>query len=971
MTHYRNLGLSTFVFILLTFFIIFSTSVSAITLEEKEDLGLLTVNDRIQLDNNIITELKINEATITKTIKLEDVEVKNTFAKIEFYDKTDIDLNKIAITKNIIAVTGEENTKSRVTIYTEIPNTIIGIYKYSGITNNRADVINKGKLYTLVKTDSNGKASFRNTGFSTFTYSLPDPIFTGYTSERIKIYDFDYYVSNDYDTVFITLYNSSETITLLDVSYNALWKGGIWTSDSYVTDDYGIFLWENVNGTGFELELRTRGLNENVNITLELDLSIGNMSTNISFATQEEITWNIGDAPETEAPVGSPTIATTFEDTYYFIDNSTYQEHYFADFEVYFSNFTGSNIYIIDYQESVSTQLDNITTGSDDFDVYLSTSRFQLLTQDWENKTDLEINNQNGVNSEVGDIYTLYITAFNSGGSVIQNFNIEIVDEIPASGGLSYSAIFSETAEINDTPAEYGWTETGSPSYSDTQFYNGTKSLLLPTGSHAVETENAYGIPQTYNLSFWTYFESGTISTNQYWFFRLGQIGGTQVVFGLGNAGAVGSGNYIHFLGSTWVESSVTAPRDIWVEQKFWFNITGDEFEWYSNNTLVTSGAMASLADDDLQFITSNTQYPVYIDDLYIMNYTGVEIPATETSPQQIASFATPYTINGTGYLQLNLNNFFANYTNASFTFEDNIQSQTAYLETRKDGSTDLYDYDHLQVELNPTPTSILINIFGQNYDFSTIANISVWNEEGEASALINFSTLNYTDTPSEFPQQIASFESPNIIYYDTTEEYNFNNYFTNYTNISVTFTDDEEFQTGYLFAEINGTSDNYTYDHLVMSLYPTANYIALYIYAQDEEFNTTIILDVCNEAGCIDDSFAINITETPAVVTPTALSTWFGSIEDIFPDEEDLSLAQQMLYVILFMIATAIVLGIGVFVVKEEIIQKILMLGIGILLICEVFYFVAIGYIPITVLVLISLGASLIIYAIFRKATT
>ena len=890
------------------FLFLFSFLVTAITIEEKAELLTLDRAEKLELEESVISDLKQGEPLITKTILKDDVELKNTYAKIQFLNKQEINLSRVAINNKLIAVSDEENTQARITLYTDIPNTIIGIYKYKEITSDRNEVLTKGELYTLVKTNDKGEASFRNVGFSTLTYSLADPIFTGVDSGRIQVFDLDDYVS-DYDTIFVTLYNDTGTINLLDVSFNVAWKGGIWTSNSYITDDWGAYLWTNTAGTGFELELRTRTINTSFKQNISFQLHAGNLSVDpLPSLLQDEIDWRIGDATETEDPAGSPTIVDSFDGTYYLLANES-DTQYFADMEVYFANWTGTSVYITDYVESVGVQLDNITTGSSDSDVYL-TDQIQFLTQDFSNVTDLEINNQAGTFAEIGDLYEVTITAFNPSGQTQQTFNIELVGEEP-----------EEDLEGTDAHGVTISTGSGAGTYlSGVRFMSKCGDITI-TGASFIAT----------NPSTWAYITDASYSVlvsapvvdlNASFSY---QITNATNYFLMGGIDANGSrtGKYVNPVADMPINSSCIS--------------------WTGGRTT-----------DNLFLVT-------LLSEVESISYE-LEATPTITAPVYYNALDTHYIVEGTDGMQFTLDNFFANYTNASITFEDDIQSQTGFIQTKKGGSTAVYYYDHIEMELNPTPTKIYYEIFGQNWDFSTLVNISVWNTEGNVSAIINLTTTNTTSDGNP-PNQTATIPNFNVSVYGTTI-INVSEYFTNWNYTKILTTNPTNL-TPISIAQGQGNSTN---EYFILTSLPDGTFSFYNVGATEfKKVETKVVTE--NGYGTANQTFNITYNGNPA---PTgSLFTIFTYLNNMFPDEDELTLSQQMLYIILTMMITAIILGIGVFYTTDQLIQKIFMFAIGLLLIMEVFFFVANGYIPVIVLVLISLGASLILYAIVRKTTS
>ena len=219
-----------------------------------------------------------------------------------------------------------------------------------------------------------------------------------------------------------------------------------------------------------------------------------------------------------------------------------------------------------------------------------------------------------------------------------------------------------------------------------------------------------------------------------------------------------------------------------------------------------------------------------------------------------------------------------------------------------------------------------------------------------------------------EAPTQIIDFPALLELNQSDYKSFNLGGYFTNYAGVTIYYEDSISNTTLSNYTIIGGSQKTIVTDDITISFRTLSSNILLEITTKTTDFSNIIYINASNAYGEASDGFLIRVSTTE--VNETALQTWFGSVEDIFPDADELTLGQQMLYVILFMLITAVVLGIGAYVVEEQLIRNMLLLGIGLLLICELFFFIAISYIPITIVVMGSLLASFIIYVIFRKAT-
>lgn len=977
-----------FTFVLATFFLLFSSSTYAI-----EDT-FFSENLKKEIRAQEISKISIYQERaplIEKSRKGEDTLVQNSYGKIEFENR-DINTTDIYINKNIVAVSGQTDTKARVSLYIGEPNKVVGIYKYHDITNDIGEVIEKGKLYTMVRTDEEGYANFRTKSFSSIVASLPDPVTTGIDNNRIELFDLDNYFA-DYDTVQV-FWEDPETMSNVDIGVSYDEGLPFFTTDWYTADNYEISLSPNSNGSGFDLQFRTRTINTSYSETIEdILVRVGKDNGSVFETISQTIDWTIQDINTTP---NAPTIDTQFEDIYYLEKGDTL---YFADLDVYFENYTSIEIFTEDPHLFSTVWLEPVFIGSSDSSVYTK-SYVQMLLQDFASVIDYEVNNQNSA-SAIGDIYTILVRANNSVGITEQEFNIQMVgvgetptEEYNLTNGIVSFWDFNEGS--GTTASDSVGSNDGTLNLSS---WTSSANALL--GDSAMSSGNAFAnmggastLDFAGNMTFigWFYFDSviqqallsngwGT-STFNYLLYLLSADDKLSLSFGNGGTG------------TTVIKSASTMNSSQWIMIGFTRNTNDNIGRLYVNGVLENSTSIAShlgstngdhwtlgayngAGFDSVQGRIDESgvwNIPFSDEDMLTAYADGVGLSYDNLSGGgelsigevgQIASFDTPYELYGSNLTEFTFNGFYANYTNISLTFDDDIQSQTGFIQTSKTGSSAVYNYDHITIRLDPLTSDIRLRITSKNYDFGTNITINASNSLSNVQNVIELITYNTTETEIEenaSPTQIASIANQELNI-SATYDINPSLFFTNYNFTSVEYIDPDS-------AEIvivpEGTSTE-TNTYFSIQAFVNGTYRVTNLGGANELIQTFKIVTE-NLYGTTNDTFTI--TMQPAPPPPSWLQNFTSLIESWYPDEEDLTLAQQLTYVILTMIITLVLGAVLMFNTADDMIKKIVLSATGVLTILEVFFFIAIGYIPVVIAVLIGLLGAYITYFFIRRGT-
>lgn len=202
----------------------------------------------------------------------------------------------------------------------------------------------------------------------------------------------------------------------------------------------------------------------------------------------------------------------------------------------------------------------------------------------------------------------------------------------------------------------------------------------------------------------------------------------------------------------------------------------------------------------------------------------------------------------------------------------------------------------------------------------------------------------------SPIPELISAIPNQNLVYNDEKTIF-FNDYIKDYDGVNLTIMNIT------ISAVKNGVSDEYEEEDLFIGLTPTLNNIYLTIKSEEIDLIRNIELFAYTEFGNITDEFIISVSE--AEISQGEYKNFLTSSTDyvlnLFPDEENLNTKQKFGIVFIFMLIITLIVGYGLSSALDGI-NPLGLFILGALNLFALFFFVALGYINITIVILIFL---------------
>ena len=938
-----------FLFLTIIFFFLLTTSVYALELEP------LTIEEKINQAETLTKIQPIAEKVIAERTYIFS---PDGFVKLK---KNDLDVKDIAIGKGIIAITGEYKELTEVTFYTPMPNTQFSVIHYDGITDDKQLVREQGTvLIKNILSDDNGKVTYYSTEFSTQILSFPSPLNHDAGSDNTGYY-LNYFFT-DYDRVRIT----SDDVGIPDFLESSLKREEAYEDDEFFTD-------ENLT---IELEHRGYTPNQDPKLNLASYTTITGWTKEIlvtAFDYDDNVTF-VADSFDWVKTGSGVAPIQNLTDPF----SKTQNVSWSLFLNDYFSGYTTGGFYLEDPNCNNTNNDTMVTTGDVTIDAQASMCYVAI-----------------GLTSEKtlydGGDYTNPLTyAFSTLGTgddivVYGNSLITINSSDDVRIGL-----FADSGEITNastyadfivtagggggggsSTSTYFWNETGdcdglcsgltatagSISPSDAEVFNGSYSVLAggtsPAGYVLMTPPTT-----TYNLTMAFYYpNSSAKATVAVWGIKdeteSCSADGDGVCFG--SRSTTSTTNFVTLVDNTWNETSVTLSGG-WHSLEY--RIGGTSYELLLDGVSIAIGTSSNI---DKHFVyTLPTGNDIYFDDMFIINET-IESEEDELFALQLYNFPTPIELEYDEQTYFDFDDYFSNYDEIRILFNDTLTINASV-------NSSTMDYDFPQANFTITGNGDKIQWFISTASLNYTSNITVFaGREGNYindTSVFSIGAIVIDPVP---PTQIIDFNATLNMDQSDYTSFNLGGYFTNYQGVTLYYQDGNTTYTNYTV--IDGSQKIISTDDITLSIRTLSSNILLEITTLTNDFSNILSINVSNAYGEVSDAFLIRVS-TPAPANETLLQSAFSSIEDFYPDADDITLKQQMLYIILTMVLTAVVLGVGIFYTDDEFIKKLFMFVLGVILIIEVFFFIANSYIPVIVLVLLALFGSLILYAIMRKTT-
>jgi hypothetical protein len=319
---------------------------------------------------------------------------------------------------------------------------------------------------------------------------------------------------------------------------------------------------------------------------------------------------------------------------------------------------------------------------------------------------------------------------------------------------------------------------------------------------------------------------------------------------------------------------------------------------------------------------------------------------------------------------------YFENYTNIEIQFFDNYSNspQLLSLDTNDDiDNIDTYYWNFTLYNEN-NATRLKIDSFDVNFYTNIIVIASNSMNSVNQSFILNISDTVSTDPPNK----IDTFDD-RYYNYNQSKQISLNTVFQNYDSISVQFENNVTSETVNMIKSFGNVNDFYYSDELNVALIEDNGIVYIQFQTKFVSFNQTFTINAYNDYGVAQETLKIIITEESVIVipsepepeinvTPTGVYTSLVNLfTGFFPDSSNLSISTRFSYVFVTVLLSAVaIVGRGVMSGGGAGIAVILAM---IVVIFEVFYFIAIGYIPMFLVVMLSLVGGAVVYVLGQKS--
>jgi len=352
-------------------------------------------------------------------------------------------------------------------------------------------------------------------------------------------------------------------------------------------------------------------------------------------------------------------------------------------------------------------------------------------------------------------------------------------------------------------------------------------------------------------------------------------------------------------------------------------------------------------------------------------DYTGLSILGATSelsaNPEQLASFVTPVTIPYNSFYTWDMDDFFNNYDGITIYIEDYITGLSTSITSNVNGSFSNYSINAFNISIIPSGSNKLsVRVSSNQTEVDIPLSINAFYQVANNSynTLENSLTINIKEFGSVAvnpPVQIASLGD---IIIEPTKSYTFRfkDFMQDYTGSAITFEDDASGTTVYVTDGVTYEQGNYTISIAGDTVRITAGSVEL-----TQEMNIYGI----NQAGDLYIPFrlVIGTVDYGGMTTGTDIfrdsAGWFVSL---FPNSDDLSFPARMSFVIMTMILSVILLmGISIFAGTNNF-EPIVKFIIPMFLVVEFIFFIAIGYVPKTLVIVMVVIAVAIMYLLTSR---
>ena len=331
--------------------------------------------------------------------------------------------------------------------------------------------------------------------------------------------------------------------------------------------------------------------------------------------------------------------------------------------------------------------------------------------------------------------------------------------------------------------------------------------------------------------------------------------------------------------------------------------------------------------------------------------------PASFPPPVTLLTPASPITYCSNSNTSRSFNSWFSNYNSVTVSYYDSELVATTTINTTKASATSMsVNADHINVSITPYASNIILRIENGDIPFSTNINMTAFNDYGSTS--INFTYIISTTCTGSLqgPKLISE---PGMINLEPGEVYNldFSDYFTGqkwfyvttyYDSVTNQLAGYDEFDT--LYYTLQMTDEGFT------------------ITSKTTAFQESFTLYAVNEYGSVWYTQTFNMAESLSTGGETGRGI-MDSVLGFLPNAESLTMKERYGYVLVTILVTLLLVIILNFEMKSESGSSssiFIVLG-GVLALLEIIFFVAIGYIPIVIIVILALVGGLIAFMLLK----
>lgn len=409
-------------------------------------------------------------------------------------------------------------------------------------------------------------------------------------------------------------------------------------------------------------------------------------------------------------------------------------------------------------------------------------------------------------------------------------------------------------------------------------------------------------------------------------------------------------------------------------------NISQDIYN--TDDIIVSLTSLGNLFDNDVRLIikSNQTSYNFVMTvvaenslgnvfDSFSVTILGTQSGAQTDNPRQVASLLSPITIPYSTIYDWDISDYFTNYDGVRINFNDLINVASIELETEKNQTYESYQNIAYNISLIPNGNKIILRLISNQTQTDIVNTLSVFYKVTPStfntiSVPLSMKIRQFASVPTNPPTQIASIGQIKLDAGET-HTFNFYDFMQDYTGASISFED-----------ELNGLTANVisgqTYQQGNFTVQIVGEQVRITAVSASHEQDMFII--GTNQAGTLTIPFTLVIGDKDIGQSTSSGKGIFrgvvSSFSSLFPDSSSLDFGTRMMFVVVTILLTAILLlllGMSADSSAIEPLMKYILPPLGFM---EVIFFIAIGYVPISLVVIgVILAGSVFFLTVRGKA--